>query len=177
MNLSQIYKNYQAADSGGDKGTAHSYIPIYEKELDKRQNVCLLEIGIYQGHSIAMWQEYFEDSEIIGVDIDLKQVKFKLENAIRGDATKTIPKLIGKRFDYIIDDGSHFLHDQLEALDKLWPQLKIGGKYFIEDIMGDEELSAIEARLIEQSIPHRIYDCRKIKGRYDDLMIVADKVK
>lgn len=177
MKLSELYKSYQDNDGGGDKGTAHSYIDIYQKELDRTENICLLEIGVYEGHSVAMWQQYFQDSEIIGVDIDLSRIKYKLERAIKADATKPIPSLLDKQFDYIIDDGSHYLHEQIEAFDALWPQVKIGGKYFIEDIIGDEELRVIQARLEGQSIPHRIYDCRKVKGRSDDILIVADKVK
>lgn len=177
MKLRELYKDFQAPDGGGDKGTAHSYIEIYETELDKTNDISLLEIGIYQGHSIAMWQKYFVNSEIIGIDIDLSQIKYNLQRVIRADATKPIPALTGRQFDYIIDDGSHRLEEQIKSLEALWPQLKIGGKYFIEDILGNKELAQIEAKLKEKLIPYRVYDCRKLKNRIDDILIVADKVK
>ena len=38
------------------------------------------------------------------------------------------------KFDIIIDDGSHFAVDQLNTLQNLYPLVKDGGYYIIEDI-------------------------------------------
>ena len=173
MSLSEIYKKYSAPDAGGDKGTAHSYIDIYEAEMTKGDAIALLEIGIYEGHSIAMWQEYFVDSEIIGIDIDLSRIKFDLDHSIRADATQPLPRLANMLFDYIIDDGSHRLEHQIASFDVFWPNIKPGGKYFIEDVMGSRELALLQAHLDNLGITYKIYDNRHLKGRFDDIMVVA----
>jgi hypothetical protein len=175
VKLAEVYAKYSAPDSGGDKGTAHSYIDIYEAEMTKRNAIALLEIGIYEGHSIAMWQEYFQDSEIIGIDIDLSRVKFDLEYIIEADATSLIPWIADKKFDYIIDDGSHEVQHQVLSFDAWWPTVKAEGKYFIEDIKGDPELNLLQTHLSNRGIRYKTYDNRRLKGRSDDILIVATK--
>lgn len=51
-----------------DKGTCHNYIEIYNKELDKKDKVVLLEIGIHHGGSLVLWDEWFNNAEIYGID-------------------------------------------------------------------------------------------------------------
>jgi hypothetical protein len=43
-------------------------------------------------------------------------------------------------FDYIIDDGSHFQEDQQVSLGLLFPQVKSGGYYIIEDVVDYKDL-------------------------------------
>lgn len=170
--LLEVYKKYSAPDAGGDKGTAHTYIEIYELEMSKNSGITLLEIGVYEGHSIAMWDEYFEESTIVGVDIDLSNRKFNRGTFIKADATKPEPEFdwFG-RYDYIIDDGSHKVEDQLASFDIFWPKLKSNGKYFIEDIRGDLELDIIKGHLELQNLSYKVYDHRHIKGRSDDILV------
>lgn len=175
LRLAEIYKNFQAPDGGGDKGTAHSYIEIYETEMAKTKNITMLEIGIWEGHSIAMWEQYFEDSQVIGIDIALDKVKFDLRNCIKADATRPIPNLTVNAFDYIIDDGSHRVQDQIQSFDWLWGKVKPGGKYFIEDIVNDQALADLKAYMASRQIEIKIYDNRSVKGRRDDIMLVATK--
>ena len=79
--LSEIYINYQFPEGHGDKGTAHTYIDEYEKLLgDRRDNITILEIGVRYGHSIRMWNEYFTNSNIVGVEISVDSI-----NAIKND--------------------------------------------------------------------------------------------
>lgn len=173
MKLGEVYLKYSAPDGGGDKGTAHTYLDIYESEISKTSDVNLLEIGVWEGHSIAMWREYLDNSLVIGVDIDLSKVIFDLPALIKADATHPIPDLMGLEFDYIIDDGSHRVDHQIQSLAWLFGRLKSGGKYFIEDIVSDQALGQITAYLQGIGAQFRIYDHRHIKNRYDDLMVVA----
>ncbi len=49
------------------------YFDIYEKHFKgfrKNKNVRILEIGVYNGGSLEMWDKYFPKSEIIGIDIN-----------------------------------------------------------------------------------------------------------
>ena len=43
-------------------------------------------------------------------------------------------------FDYIIDDGSHFQEDQQVSLGLLFPQVKSGGYYILEDVVDYKDL-------------------------------------
>ena len=71
--LNEIYQNYQSPDGHGDKGTAHTYIDEYERLLEPyRKNSIVLEIGLCEGESLRMWEEYFIDSKVIGVGTSAK---------------------------------------------------------------------------------------------------------
>lgn len=176
--LQEIYEKYSDW-TGGDKGTNHSYIDVYEKEMLKTKNISLLEIGVQFGHSIKMWQEYFENSWVGGIDITLQYLAFEgLDNVYLCDGTDKdkISKILkNKKFDYIIDDASHTLEDQIKSFDIFYPRLKKGGKFFIEDIASDNNLRKIKSHLSSQNIEYKIYDLRYIKNRFDDIMIVATK--
>ena len=53
--LNEIYQNYTTPDGNGDKGTAHTYIGVYEEILAPyRENGDIFEIGISLGYSIKM---------------------------------------------------------------------------------------------------------------------------
>lgn len=166
-----------------DKGTCHSYIDFYEQLFShlKEQPVNVLEIGIYGGISILLWERYFKNSEkIVGVDIDLTWVQDKVVNEsktnkkiqlIQHDAS--VPSLLDvldstDTYDIIIDDGSHWVGHQLATFNILKSRMKVGGIYIIEDIQNDGEAS-----YLKNSIPNsEIIDLRGIKNRYDDLVLV-----
>jgi hypothetical protein len=177
--LQEIYPNFQDNDGWGDKGTAHSYIDVYAEHLTKRFGVNFLEIGVQLGHSIAMWQDYFMESQVYGIDVTLSNVIFdNLENVYVCDATvqeQVDSCFQGKSFDYIIDDGSHRVSEQVKSLAIFYPYLKKNGKYFIEDVNGDNSLNSIKNYLLKNNINFQIYDLRDIKKRYDDILIVITK--
>lgn len=179
--LQEVYSKYSAWD-GGDKGTHHSYIEVYEKEMSKTKNISLLEIGVQFGYSIKMWQEYFDNSWISGIDIDLNKIIFDdLENVFACDATDSnkINKIFNnKKFDYIIDDGSHKVEDQIKSFDILFPRLNSGGKYFIEDIANEKNLEIIKNYLADKNITnYLVYDLREVKDRFDDIVMVINNAK
>ena len=177
--LQEIYPNFQDADGWGDKGTAHSYIDVYAEHLTKRFGVNFLEIGVQLGHSIAMWQDYFVESQVHGIDVTLSNVIFdNLENVFVCDATvqeQVDSCFEGKTFDYIIDDGSHRVADQIKSLQIFYPYLKDLGQYFIEDVDCDSSLLAIKNYLQQNNMSYKVYDLRSIKNRYDDILIVITK--
>lgn len=172
--LHEVYAKYSAPEGWGDKGTLHSYIDLYANQMTRRSNVSMLEIGVEYGHSIAMWQEYFKNSKVYGIDIKSDNVKFELENFVLGDATnaEVISKNFARnKFDYVIDDGSHTIADQIASFDLIFPKMKSGGKYFIEDVNGDNAVQRISQHLKEHDF--EVFDFRDIKGRYDDIVIMV----
>lgn len=173
MSLQSVYENYSHPGGWGDKGTAHNYLPAYEKYMTKTDGITLLEIGIMRGHSIAMWNEYFTNSRIIGIDISLANLDFNLNDVHICDGTDaaSVDSLFpGLTFDYVIDDGSHFVQDQLASLDVFLPRMKKGGVYFIEDINGDEPLSMIEDKL--KGRKYKVIDGRGPGMPADEIMVV-----
>ena len=121
----------------------HDYTPIYHDLMkDWRSEAwALLEIGVAEGRSARMWAAYFVNAQIDGFDVDPKSLLIN-ENRIRTyycdqsnqGSIETAWRAAGnKRYDYIIDDGSHICEHQQMTFDTLLPFLKPNGIYFIED--------------------------------------------
>lgn len=122
------------------------YFKIYDKHFKRfiNKNPTILEIGIQNGGSLEMWNNYFENKcTIYGVDIDEK--------------CKTIPNKLGvdnvkifigsqdneqfwkdfisntPKFDIIIDDGGHTMIQQIITHKCLYDRVKDDGVYLCED--------------------------------------------
>lgn len=185
MKLQEIFNKYSSQDNhfGTDKNTTHSYIETYEKYMNKKSNIDLLEIGIFSGMSLKAWNEYFENSTFVGVDIDIKNLKITpSENIhiVKADATKAdiiqlLPK--NKKYDYIIDDGSHKIEDIISTFKILHPLMKKNGIYFIEDIQNfDKDIPHLIDVIEPLNYKYEIIDLRSIKNRYDDIMVIVKNV-
>ncbi len=131
--------------AGTDKSSNyHSYTQVYDKWFHsfKDEPIKFLEIGIYKGHSAQMWEEYFTNAELHFIDISDKRIEYQpqratyhfLDQSSRDDLRAFVNK-VGGGFDLIIDDGGHTMEQQLASFKVLFPQLKPGGIYVIEDIM------------------------------------------
>jgi SAM-dependent methyltransferase len=173
--LEQIFVKYCSSDGGGDKGSLHSYIEVYSREMKKTRDVDLLEVGVWEGHSLAMWGEYLKRSRVIGVDVDLSRCKFDVDARLcDGTNAEALQTVLGDAsFDYVIDDGSHRVEHQVKSFEVLWERVKPGGVYFIEDIDGDEALTKIAEAIAQIGIEFTVYDLRTKKARWDDIMVVA----
>ncbi len=183
--LAEIYEHYKGPASYGDKGTIHSYIEIYEVLLAPyRQSAKLvLEIGVLGGHSIRMWEEYFDRAEVHGVDVSLKPLDmFDLTPMIAEQThhisifDATSPAQVekhfnGKRFDVIIEDASHEFEHQMAIYANFKTHLNPGGLYIIEDI-ADLDRHRLDFERIDVNKTVRIIDCRHVKNRFDDVLVV-----
>lgn len=172
--LAEVYNKYSCPGGWGDKGTAHNYIPTYEKYIERTEGVTVLEIGVMRGHSIKMWNEYFTNSKIIGIDISLENLEFELDNVFICDGTKahTVKSMFpNTTFDYVIDDGSHRIEDQLASIDVFLPLMNAGGAYFIEDIAGDEPLGKIKEKLKGRN--YTVIDGRGPDRPMDEIMVIV----
>jgi SAM-dependent methyltransferase len=121
------------------KGYARQY-SYYLSHL-RHEPIRLLEIGIGQGASLKMWEAYFTQAEIVGIDIGEDCRRFESERAKvfigdQGDRLflRSVLDKAGGPFDVIIDDGSHLMHHHRIAFDELFPALRPGGVYVIEDL-------------------------------------------
>jgi hypothetical protein len=131
-----------ARECNADKLTKHNYTPIYTSYFEHLRDteITLLEIGVSAGNSMRLWEQYFSKARVHGIDIRPACFKVKRERATIhiGSQIDTVflsevLKLSGVP-DIIIDDGSHKSHDQITSLMFLFPELKPGGWYVIEDV-------------------------------------------
>ncbi len=106
----------------------------------ERKNLKILEIGVQGGGSLAMWQEYFEDPLIVGIDIDKSCEKFQRDRVriyIGDQANEQFLSQVEREngpFDIIIDDGGHTMKQQITTFKTLFPLLSTNGIYVIEDL-------------------------------------------
>ena len=124
----------------------HNYSRHYAELFSSIKNdpLTLLEIGLNVPNrmdcaSIQLWLEYFPNAMIYGVDIKPAFFPHKRTKIFQGNQNDAIfwndfMTKVPDPFDIIIDDGSHYSLHQQKTLCLLFPQLKEGGTYIIEDI-------------------------------------------
>jgi hypothetical protein len=133
---------------GSDKwGRLNEHTSHYERHLRPWRDLPLkiLEIGIggyqdpqYGGASLRMWKRYFHRALVCGMDIvDKSSVAEQRIEVVQGDqADERFLTDLSERsgpFDLIIDDGSHYCADVLASFAVLFPLLRMGGIYVVED--------------------------------------------
>ena len=105
-----------------DKSTwLHNYLGFYERFLApiRHRATSVLEIGVFQGHSLTMWEEYFPKAEVVGVDIDptaAQHARGRVHIEIADQSSSSDLERIATKhgpFDLIIDDGSHIWSHQI----------------------------------------------------------------
>jgi hypothetical protein len=119
------------------------YFEIYDRHFSKYRGkeVIFLEIGVFQGGSLEMWQNYFgPKAKIYGVDIDPRCKAFERENIeifigsqsdvnFLNELKVKIPKV-----DILLDDGGHTMNQMRVSFDNLYDHIKSDGLYMCEDL-------------------------------------------
>jgi uncharacterized coiled-coil protein SlyX len=139
--LEQLYKEHRGKIS--DKWSF--YLTEYDRLFGPYRShpVQLLEIGIQNGGSLELWDEYFPNAKkIVGCDIDPKCASLRYRSqrigVVIGDANTDDceREILGQAstFDIIIDDGSHKSGDIVRSFARYFPHLSEGGIYVAEDL-------------------------------------------
>jgi hypothetical protein len=147
---------------GSDKGsTKHRYTELYHMLFHPYRDraITFLEMGLLIGGpehgesadretkdlpSIRMWLEFFPKAKILGLDVSdfawFKHDRFAFHRCDM-DVRTNIDAAAAKMpdLDIIIDDASHASHHQQNGFLSLWPRLKSGGLYIIEDLRWQPE--------------------------------------
>lgn len=167
-----------------DKGDCHSYLPIYEEILKPYRSTAtnVLEIGIFNGASLLLWEKYFDNAKIHGIDCDVKphggladlteMIASGDHNIYIGDAANAGEVnrfFLGMEFDVVIIDASHDLEQEIEMFHIYKNYVKDGGIMVIED---PQNLDRDKDRYTSIHNGVEIIDLRKNKGRYDDALII-----
>jgi SAM-dependent methyltransferase len=126
-----------------DKGSdAHDYLRFYELEFSplRDEPIKFMEIGVQTGSSIRLWLEYFSKARVFGIDIG--KMTFPVDDRytfVQGDQSsvpfwESFIGTHGSDWDVIIDDGGHHSGQIITSFESLWPHVKPGGVYIIEDL-------------------------------------------
>lgn len=138
MALEEIF--YQSEHSS-DKW--QPYFEVYERHLQRfvGKPVTLVEVGVQKGGSLEMWSTFLgPQSRIIGIDVDpecanLKYKQSNIEIVIGNQSDGPFWDSFTKEnsIDIFIDDGGHFMHEQIFTFEKVYPRMNMGGVYICED--------------------------------------------
>lgn len=138
-----LEKYFDAVKTGPGIWKWRHYFDIYDRHFSKFRGskVNILEIGIYSGGSLSMWQKYFGSGcTIYGVDIEPDCRGYEREGIkvfIGDQSDRKFWKLFKSetpQMDIIIDDGGHKTNQQVVSFEELFSHLKPGGIYLCEDL-------------------------------------------
>ena len=186
LTLLEIYNNNWDGSIPGnnDKGSCHSYIEIYERLLSPYRDInCkILEIGVAQGYSLRMWNQYFnKNSKVQGIDWEKGNLCDNTLDVTYGDSKDADLWTDWDNFDVIIDDGDHSPEGQAATLAVWLPKLTKNGLYIIEDVsLYNLNMVAADLGIVLQQIGCLDYvidilDMRQIKQRNDNVLLVFSK--
>jgi len=179
-----------ADNSRTDKNTTHSYLPLYQKLLVNKKETAknVLEVGIFHGGSIKLWNDFFVNATVYGLDImNINDVWDGIKNNDKIILYTSIDaynpnffmnNLYNKniKFDFIIDDGSHSLEHLKQFIQLYSSLLTDDGILIIEDVQSIDWFD-IFRNIVPDNLKQYIktYDLRSEKNRYDDLVFTIDK--
>jgi hypothetical protein len=120
------------------------YYEIYEQALREEglSPKFILEIGVYEGESTKALARCFPSAHIVAVDLNLREIDFSdYENVhyLQCDQTDSakLQSICKEHFpdgvDLVIDDASHIGHLSRLTFNSIFPHVRSGGLYIIED--------------------------------------------
>lgn len=184
---------YQIADNTRtDKNTCHSYLPLYQNLLARKKLTAtnVLEVGILNGGSIKLWSDFFPNATVYGLDvIHINEVWEEIvnkENIVLHTSTDAYNEecfnvnFLNKNIkcDIMIDDGPHTLESMLQFI-KLYSQIMTDdGILIIEDVQSTDWIGPLTEAVPDELKQYvKVYDLRRIKNRWDDVVFTIDKSK
>ena len=122
------------------------YFDAYERFFSKYKgkDVVILEIGVHKGGSLQMWKHYFKGKNnrvrVYGIDI-VEECKLLEEESVEifigsqedRDFLRSVKEKTGQ-VDIVIDDGGHYMNQQIVAFEELFDIVKEDGIYLCEDL-------------------------------------------
>jgi len=123
------------------------YLDVYEKHLGRYfyyKPYNIVEVGTQKGGSLHMWASLFSHPEttITGIDVDPECAKLDYGHdpnidVVIGDQgdPKFWDEFLADRppIHIFIDDGGHFMDQQILTFTKVFPTMPIGSTYICED--------------------------------------------
>lgn len=157
MNLHELGIKHNC-DKATHTFAGESYCDIYDRVVFQEGNrkwwvprpfahKNLLELGVYAGESLRMWDEYLpylpskDDWTIWGIDIKnshniLKPNRIKWDCECSQDNKDKLEKysLMSEGWNLVVDDALHLNEMTIKSFNILWRHVRSGGFYCIEDL-------------------------------------------
>lgn len=133
--------------SYSDKASFHEYHKVYAHVMGKMTINNFLEIGLFlndlQHTDLNAWSAIYPDANIYGGDMKASQLfnrdNIRMHYAEQSDSN-SLDALIEEfavEFDIILDDASHMHGPTINTFVNLFPALRPGGVYMIEDCQSE----------------------------------------
>jgi hypothetical protein len=164
--------------AGTDKSRLRQdYLRHYQRMFSRfaDQWITVMEIGIHQGASLRVWEQFFPKAMIVGVDIEPQTARFARDRVnveigsqydagfLRKLASKYVPSII-------VDDGSHVAEHQVFTFNHLFGSIPAGGVYVVEDLSGShgdlavDHFVQLQQAVLQRRGPADISHCEMIPG-------------
>lgn len=144
---------------GGDKmaDDRNGYAPVYAHLLDGFDPQFVVELGVFQGVSMAMWCYLFPYATVIGLDLEFDRFEDNRPALLeRGAFTTNYPVLFTfdayqqdatpldqfAPLDLFVDDGPHTADAIANTLRLVGPLMADGGIYVVEDFPAGGDMLA-----------------------------------
>jgi SAM-dependent methyltransferase len=142
----------------------------YDPIIEENRGANIVELGIYSGGSTAYFAQRCRPRRLVALDRSPERVPeldrfldeheltervalhYGVDQADRAALRAIVDEdLRGEALDLVIDDASHEYHPTVASFEELFPRLRPGGLYVIEDWTSDEWLVRSFAGAIEST--------------------------
>jgi cephalosporin hydroxylase len=119
------------------------YFPIYERHFSgwRNKSLTFLEIGVFRGGSLQMWQRYFGPlARIVGIDVDPQCKRHESPGVFVRIGNQSDPAFLQSVVDefgvpdIVLDDGSHRMEHIASSFQFLYPKMYKNAVYMVEDL-------------------------------------------
>lgn len=179
----QLYDALCAAYS--DKASGHDYHKVYAHILDGKTVNNLLEVGLFlnelQHTDLTAWAAIYPEANIYGADVKESQlfnrdnIQMMYADQSNTDSLTALKAAFPVEFDVIIDDASHMYGPTVNMFSNLFPALKSGGVYIIEDCQSDNPgnngwqhtVASLEEYLTDGGYTYEVFESRSLRKKMD----------
>jgi hypothetical protein len=171
--------------SYSDKASLHEYHKVYAHVLGNIEINNFLEIGLFlnnlQHTDLTAWAALYPEANIYGGDVKTSQLfdrdNIKMQYLDQSDSASftTFKQTFPVEFDVILDDASHIYESTINTFVNLFPVLKSGGVYIIEDCQSDhpdnndwqQTVSALTEYFNENGYSYEVFQSRSPEKKQD----------
>lgn len=143
--MTMTLREFRAARSNSALKWDH-YLDVYDGLFRSLGDApVIVEIGVLRGESLALWAEYLPGSLVVGLDRSPPSREYP-SNVVVYAGDQADRGVLGRvlshgPFDLVIDDASHLYGPTQATFLELFPGVRSGGFYVIEDWAAYTEFS------------------------------------